>query len=106
MGRARLRSVTRPSVCITSSLDFCALGLRADASILRSGTFHAALLEYKLTAPVRLIYSARRLMRMTHWLSVAMLGLALPVGPVAEPVRCDFSQYKPSRGLTAAIAED
>src|SRR5262245_44497343 len=43
-------------------------------------------------------------MRMTHWLSVAML--ALPFGAAAEPLRCDLSQYKPSKGLTAAIAED
>ena len=45
-------------------------------------------------------------MRMTRWLFTAVLALALPSSARAEPLRCDLTLYKPSKGLTATIAED
>ena len=42
---------------------------------------------------------------MTRWLFMAVLALALPSSARAEPLRCDLTLYKPSKGLTAAIAE-
>ena len=44
-------------------------------------------------------------MRMTRWLFTAVLASALPSSARAEPLRCDLTKYKPSKGLTATIAE-
>jgi hypothetical protein len=45
-------------------------------------------------------------MRMTPSLLVIVLGFALSSRATAEPVRCDLTDYKASKGLTAVVADD
>ena len=45
-------------------------------------------------------------MPMTRLLLAAVLTLAAASNLTAEPVRCELTQYKPAKGLTAAIADN
>src|SRR5262245_37924730 len=45
-------------------------------------------------------------MRITSLLFVAVLTASLPSRTTAEPLRCDFTQFKSAPGLTAAVVDN